>query len=56
MNPARIQKLIEEIDALASEESDKPVNIPGEGYQRAVDLGKLAAVQDILRAVANSHP
>ncbi len=52
MNPQRIQKLIDEIDAIAHEESEKPVSVPGEGVQRAIDCGKLSAVQDILRAIA----
>lgn len=56
MNPTCIKKLIKEIDAIAEEESAKPVRARGQGVQRAVDIGKLAAVQDILRAIAKDNP
>jgi hypothetical protein len=38
------------------EESDKPVQARGQGVHRAVDIGRLAAVQDILRAIAKGQP
>lgn len=56
MSPTRIQKIIQEIDAIAREESLKPVLKEGQGVQRAIDIGKLAAVQDILRAIAKDNP
>jgi len=51
MSPERIRKLIEEIDSIVEEEGNKPVLVDGQGIQRAIDTGKLAAVQDVLRAV-----
>lgn len=56
MNPAKLQKIIEELDAIAREESLKPVLKEGQGVQRAIDCGKIAAVQDILRAIAKGQP
>ena len=52
MNSVRIQKLIKAIDVIIEEESEKPILIPGEGCERVVEMGKLAAVQDILKALS----